>query len=356
VIYLFLTIAAVLPAVLLVWYFQARDTFPEPPRVLWTTFALGCLSVIPAVLLGVSLEPLLEPSHALSSAAFEAFVIAALCEEACKLAVLLGYSFRHSAFDEPMDGIVYGATASLGFAALENIMYVLDGGFGLAVLRGMLSVPGHAAYGAVMGYYVGRARVDRERRWSLVARGLLAAIVLHGLYDFPLMLAGADTVAGQQAAPAAGAVDPAVFAVLVLLWFATVIGGWLWTIRLVHHTRRGQAPPAGPAMPPPAFDEVPPAWAAVESLSVAVDAPREAAPAVAGWRLVAAWTGVVGGGTVASAAFLFSALAAVAAASGDVPRENVGFLAIGVFAIGVVPGLVGFAAFVLGVRRLNRAR
>lgn len=121
--YLLLTVAAVLPAVLLVWYFQARDMFPEPPGVLWLTFAYGCLSVIPAVILGVTLEQTFQATHALSAAAFEAFVIAALCEEACKLAVLLGYSFRHSAFDEPMDGIVYGATASLGFAVLHNIDY-----------------------------------------------------------------------------------------------------------------------------------------------------------------------------------------------------------------------------------------
>lgn len=345
--YLLLTVAAVLPAVLLVWYFQARDTFPEPPGVLWATFAFGCLSVIPAVILGVTLEQTFQATHALSAAAFEAFVIAALCEEACKLAVLLGYSFRHSAFDEPMDGIVYGATASLGFAALENIMYVLDGGFGLAIVRGVLSVPGHAAYGAVMGYYVGRARADRERRWVLVGQGLLSAIVLHGLYDLPLMLTGHDAAAGPATSPARAPIGAATMGLLVIVWVVTVVGGWVWTVRLVRRLRAEQAdaPPqttALPALPSPsdAGGEVPVASSPV-------------AP-VRDWRYYATWVVVFGGGAVASLAFLFSALAAVAAASGDVPRDKVFYLAIGVFVIGVVPGLIGFAAFIFGVRRLNR--
>jgi len=350
--YLLLTVAAILPALLLVWFFHARDTFPEPPRVLWTTFALGCLSVIPAVLLGVSLEPLLVSRHALTVAAFEAFVIAALCEEACKLAVLLGYSFRQTAFDEEMDGIVYGATAALGFAALENIMYVLDGGFGLALLRGALSVPGHATYGAVMGYYVGCARVDRERRWSLVARGLVAAIALHGLYDFPLMLVGAEAVAGQPGPPPE-AVDPAVEGLLALVWLVTVVGGWAWTLRIVKRVRSRQvtmARASAEAVATPEPVELRPTFAGSP-------APAPAAPAPVppgGWRLFAAWCAVIGGGTVATLAFLFSALAAVSAASGDVPRENVLYLAVGVAIIAVVPGLAGVGVFAVGMMHLNR--
>lgn len=374
--YLLLTVAAILPALLLVWFFHARDTFPEPPRVLWTTFALGCLSVIPAVLLGVSLEPLLVSRHALTVAAFESFVIAALCEEACKLAVLLGYSFRQVAFDEEMDGIVYGATAALGFAALENIMYVLDGGFGLALLRGALSVPGHATYGAVMGYYVGCARVDRERRWSLVARGLVAAIALHGLYDFPLMLVGAEAVAGQPGPPPE-AVDPAVEGLLALVWLVTVIGGWAWTLRLVKRVRRrqvlmaragGQAGIAS-AVVAHTPDIVSPDSAAtvfapdVATMPLATSSGLPGVPAApltpsavapGGWRLVAAWCAVIGGGTVATLAFLFSALAAVSAASGDVPRENVLYLALGVVIIAIVPGLAGVGVFAVGMMHLNR--
>jgi hypothetical protein len=362
VIYVLLTGAAVLPAFLLVWFFHARDTFPEPARVLWTTFGLGCASVVPAVLLGVTVEPVLLSTDALSVAAFEAFVIAALCEETAKLAVLLGYSFRHGAFDESMDGIVYGATASLGFAAVENVLYVLDGGFGLAVVRGLLSVPGHATYGAVMGYYVGRARFDPANRWRLVGLGLLAAILLHGLYDFPLMLIGDQASAGPS--PVAGAVpdasQPSGDALLLLLavWVGTVVGGWTWSLRLVRRVRAEQATKVPlPAPPPGAVPTLvtgTPAGAAQARPGAAVEA-REVVPAaVVTWQRVAAWAAVIGGGALASAAFLFTALAIVFSATGDVPREDWFHLAVGVFIVGVLPGTAAIALFVLGVRRLNR--
>ena len=240
--YVLLFAAAVLPALLLVWFFHARDTFPEPPRVLWATFGLGCLSVIPAVALGMTIEPVLQTRDALSVAAFQAFVIAALCEEASKLSVLVGYSFRRSEFDEPMDGIVYGAAASLGFAGLENVLYVLDGGFGIAILRGLLSVPGHATYGAVMGYYVGRARFDREKRWRLVGLGLLSAVLLHGFYDFPLMLLdkGQPEDTAASAGAQSGAVSGEMVGGLLLMGLGAVIVGWTWSLRLVRRVRREQ--------------------------------------------------------------------------------------------------------------------
>ena len=367
--YVLLTAAAVLPAVLLVWFFHARDTFPEPARVLWTTFGLGCASVVPAVLLGVTVEPVLRTTDALSVAAFEAFVVAAMCEETAKLAVLLGYSFRHSAFDESMDGIVYGATASLGFAALENLLYVLDGGFGLAILRGLLSVPGHATYGAVMGYYVGRARFDPQNRWRLVGLGLLAAVLLHGLYDFPLMLIGDDAVAGSPPAQAAmadaGQVSSDALMLLLVVWVGTVVLGWAWSLRLVRRVRREQeaaalclpsTPLAGPASDPLAeplagarsLDAL---AAGTTNGALAAAAP---APSVDWWQRTAAWVAVVGGGGVASAGVLLTALAVIFSAAGEVPREDVFYLMVGVLILGVLPALVGVVSFVLGVRRLNR--
>jgi hypothetical protein len=359
VIYLLLTGAAVLPAVLLVWFFHARDTFPEPARVLWITFALGCLSVVPAVLLGVMVEPVLLATDALSVAAFEAFVIAALCEEVAKLSVLLGYSFRHSAFDESMDGIVYGATASLGFAALENVLYVLDGGFGLAIMRGLLSVPGHATYGAVMGHYVGRARFDRENRWRLVGLGLSAAILLHGLYDFPLMLIGDDAVAGPStppgAIPNAAPVASEVLFLLLLVWVGTVVVGWVWSLRLV---RRVRAEQAALVLPVEVHEGPSPVPGGAVAVGVAATSPLAIPTARAHltWQRVVAWIAVVGGGAAGSAALLFTALAVIFSATGDVPREDWLYLVVGVFIVGVLPGLLGVSAFIVGVRWLNREK
>jgi hypothetical protein len=379
--YLLLFVAAVLPAVLLVWFFHARDTFPEPPRVLWTTFALGCASIVPAVLAGVIVEPAIAATGAVSIAAVQAFVIAALCEESSKLAVLLGYSFRRSEFDEPMDGIVYGATVSLGFAALENVLYVLDGGFALAVARGVLSVPGHATYGAVMGYYVGRARFDRENRARLIGLGLLAAVMLHGFYNFPLMLMGDGEAVAEgpvpSAAPsAADAVSGGLLGLFLLLGVAAVVVGWTWSLSLVRRVRREQAlaPPA--TLPAPGTDDV---FASVAAASPRAQAeagaghvggalppaaddepahPATAGPASRGsrrrWRLAAGWLAVLGGGAAASAGGLLTAAAVIFALTGEVPASDHLSLAVGISIIGVAPAVAGVVLFVAGVRALNR--
>ncbi len=362
---LLLLLAAVLPAVLLVWFFHARDTFPEPPRVLWTTFALGCASVVPAVIVGMIVEPVLTSTDAVVIAAAQAFVIAALCEESSKLAVLLGYSFRRSEFDEPMDGIVYGATVSLGFAALENVFYVLDGGFAIALMRGVLSVPGHATYGAVMGYYVGRARFDRENRKRLIGLGLLAAVMLHGFYNFPLMLMDpgdgpAREVAVPSAAPGqAGEVSGHFLAAVFALGLAAVVIGWTWALRLVRRVRLEQAP-HGTARPAAEGEAAPPgapgaAWAKrVPAAPVANAEARATTAAQRRWRLAAGWLAVFTGAAAALGGGLLTVAAVAFGATGHVPEGDLLSLAVGTLLIGVLPAAGGAALLALGVRALNR--
>lgn len=188
---IFLTaLAAVFPSLLLLWYFHSRDVYPEPPRVLWTTFGLGLLTILPTLAFSMPILMALESRadqnpYILGFA--KAFVTAAMPEEFFKLAVLWLYCVKHEAFDEPMDGIVYGVSVSLGFATLENILFVASGGLSLAITRALTAVPGHACLGAIMGYYVGQARFrpTEERRLYLLA--YLVPVMLHGLYNFPLL-------------------------------------------------------------------------------------------------------------------------------------------------------------------------
>jgi hypothetical protein len=184
-----LTFSAVLPSLLLLWYFYSRDKYPEPPRVVATAFLLG-VATIPLVL-GFChvVERMIGagPDDPYFAGMIDAFVYAALPEEALKLAILLLYVRRHSAFDEPMDGLVYGVAASLGFATLENILYVSAGDFQMAAVRAATSLPCHCTLGAIMGYYVARATFDpRERVRSLIAAAVVPTI-FHTLYDFPLL-------------------------------------------------------------------------------------------------------------------------------------------------------------------------
>ena len=150
-------ISAIVPSFLLLWYFHSRDVYPEPPRVIWTTFGLGLLTIIPTLALALPVAVLLE-NRAAEAPYFlgfsKAFVAAAMPENFFKFMVLLLYCARHNEFDEPMDGIVYGVAASLGFATLENVLYVAKGGLSLAITRALTAVPGHAFLGAIMGYYV----------------------------------------------------------------------------------------------------------------------------------------------------------------------------------------------------------
>ncbi|NUM53649.1 MAG: PrsW family intramembrane metalloprotease [Candidatus Hydrogenedentes bacterium] len=183
---------ALVPSWLLVRYFHDRDYYPEPPRVIWTTFALGALTVIPVLLFVFPMMKLLPQPESHVGFAFQfAFLYAAIPEEFFKLMVLLGYSLRRRDFDEPMDGLVYGAVASQGFAALENVMYSFAGGVSIAVARAFTAVPAHACMGIIMGYFVGRARFEPERRTALIVTGYLAATLVHGIYDTPLMVINA---------------------------------------------------------------------------------------------------------------------------------------------------------------------
>lgn len=79
-------------------------------------------------------------------------------EEFFKWLIIIVALYKHVEFDDPYDGILYGASVSLGFATVENILYLLNYGMGEAFLRALLPVSSHALFGVVMGYYIGRAK------------------------------------------------------------------------------------------------------------------------------------------------------------------------------------------------------
>ncbi len=87
-----------------------------------------------------------------------------------------------------MDGLVYGAAASLGFAAFENVLYVLDGGMEVAIARALTAVPFHCLDGAIMGYFIALYVHSEPRRHVYLVLGLVVPILLHGAYDWPLMV------------------------------------------------------------------------------------------------------------------------------------------------------------------------
>jgi len=181
-----LLVIAIAPGIFLLWFFFHKDRYePEPLRLLFLTFILGAISTVPAIviemfsssLISEPKVPILEPIQLF----LYLFANVAVVEELCKLGAALP-AYYSKRFNEPMDGIVYCAASALGFATVENIMYVLRHGWFTAIVRAFLSVPGHAFFGATMGYYLGFARFYKGKRFIVYA--ILVPVILHTAYNF----------------------------------------------------------------------------------------------------------------------------------------------------------------------------
>ena len=186
-------IMAVVPSVLLVLYFMRLDRArPEPKGEVIRAFVLGIFSTVPAVALELAADAFIAPWFVdpVAFALIQAFVVAALCEEWIKLVVVRRFIYRRAQFDEVMDGIVYTVAAGLGFACLENILYVASGGMAVALTRAVTAVPLHAVCSALLGYGLGKAHfavtaAEEERQ---INAGFLQAVGVHGGYDFLLFV------------------------------------------------------------------------------------------------------------------------------------------------------------------------
>ena len=185
-----LTLAALAaaPGLALAVFIYWKDQYEkEPKKLLLLSFILGMLSCIPAVLLSILFEKLgFDPNSGnLLSSLISCVVAIGLTEEGSKWIMVRGFAINKPAFNEPFDGITYCVMVSLGFATLENFLYVFgnEKGLQVALMRMIFSVPGHAAFGVIMGYFMGFFKMGRARYGYY---GLLAAAVVHGIFDFCL--------------------------------------------------------------------------------------------------------------------------------------------------------------------------
>ena len=197
-------LAAVLPAWFLLRYIYRHDTVEkEPPGLLLQLLGLGVVSALCAGVIEALAQTVLDRLVDPASPAYVvilAFLVVALAEEGMKLFFLRRRTWREPAFNYRFDGIVYAVFVSLGFAAFENVQYVLRYGLSVALPRAVLAVPGHMSFAVVMGVFYSRARFCENRGdergcrhalWS----GYLAAVSLHGFYDACAMIgSGVSTV------------------------------------------------------------------------------------------------------------------------------------------------------------------
>ena len=152
-------LAAIIPAILILFYVYKQDEFPEPRPIVIKTFLFGCAITLVVKLLIPAFDDYSQKYFTGETYYFfDSFIRAAFLEEFFKLFILVFYCSRKTEFDEPMDGLVYGVAASLGFAAYENIEYVLyyykEPSFQMAYMRALSAVPMHALVGVVMGFLI----------------------------------------------------------------------------------------------------------------------------------------------------------------------------------------------------------
>ena len=187
---LLLLAAAIIPALILMWYVYHKDTQPEPTRLIVKGFCYGGISALVSTLIS---GPLLnmgfyttDPKN-LAEAIKIAFFGAAIPEESAKL-LMLWLLLRHCPeFNERFDGIVYATTIGLGFAAFENLLYLISAGASwvdVAFTRALTAIPGHFAFAVAMGYYYSLYHFKGKNAPAGTAvKILLVPIIFHGVYD-----------------------------------------------------------------------------------------------------------------------------------------------------------------------------
>jgi RsiW-degrading membrane proteinase PrsW (M82 family) len=193
---------ALAPALFWLWFFMRRDRQPEPAWLLARTFAWGALMVIPA--------GLLEAGVASAFGTVVMFALVGIIEEGAKL-IAASSVLNNKEFDEPVDGLIYATAAALGFATLENALYMLEGGAALILVRGPISTLGHILFAGAWGYALSLRRFAGRR--FVVRRALLLAAALHTAFNFLLLGASSNESLAWLLLPFAG--------LMILMWRLT---------------------------------------------------------------------------------------------------------------------------------------
>ena len=184
--FLSLLALALAPGCAIMLYIYLKDKHErEPLSLLVTSFFYGCLSTILTLSISYPVNLLiLTKEDDVIEQFFNAFFKVALIEEFSKFIFVRFILFNNKNFNEPFDGIVYAVIVSMGFATVENIMYVFQFGFATGIMRLFTAVPAHAAFGILMGYFLGKAKFTHRKNLSLSLVALLTPTLFHGSYDY----------------------------------------------------------------------------------------------------------------------------------------------------------------------------
>ena len=249
----FIIIAAVLPALILLFFIYRRDTEKEPVSQLLVGFGFGVISAMVAlffdgVVIGIGL-PMADTPTSVMGAFSTAFFGAAIPEELAKLLMLWLLLRNNRHFDQYFDGVVYAVSIGMGFAAIENISYLftnIDEWMSIAAMRAVISVPGHFSFAVLMGFFYSLIHIGGQNTVRNRVLVILAPVLAHGAFDAILFMSG-------------------LYAWLALLCTVLFVALCVWLIKECRRNIRilreyDSMPPLPPLMPPlpPPMPPMPP--------------------------------------------------------------------------------------------------
>ena len=181
-----LLILSVLPVIYLCKYIYDKDTHPEPFKKLRKMFLFGFLSIIPIIILETLLSKFFSYNDSTLSFInlfINIFIVVAISEEGFKWLVTYYVGIKDKECDEIYDSIVYAVFASLGFACIENVLYVINGGFNTAIMRAIFTIPGHACFGVLMGYFIAKSKLNKNSTSLNLFLSFVIPALFHTIYD-----------------------------------------------------------------------------------------------------------------------------------------------------------------------------
>jgi RsiW-degrading membrane proteinase PrsW (M82 family) len=262
-----LVVLSAVPALLLTWYvWRADATRKEPLWLLVSTFLLGVLFATFALVVNTVMLPWFGVVGGALALPLFFFLIVGPVEETVKLLAVRLHPYRNDSFDSVVDGAVYGAVAGLGFATIENFLYIsrnvgaegdvaLVGAAGGAAAVRALAGPGHVIYSAVAGYYLGLAKFNPRNRGPIVVKGLLIAALIHATYNTSVGFVP------QLLADQVGVLGPFGWFLAFIVAFDGLIGYYLYRkLKRYAHAYRsvGAGPRSEDARPAPELTEFDP--------------------------------------------------------------------------------------------------
>jgi RsiW-degrading membrane proteinase PrsW (M82 family) len=183
-----LLVLALVPVFVLAFYIYFRDKYEkEPWQQLLKAMLAGVLIALPVSFFEGWMTWLGASFTGVLGGFWKAFFVASLTEEAFKLLIFFLLFWNHRHFNEKYDGIIYASFIALGFAGIENVLYVMHSGVSTGLARAFTAVPAHALFGVIMGFYGGLAKFYPKKRTQYLYSSFLFPFALHGLYDFILM-------------------------------------------------------------------------------------------------------------------------------------------------------------------------